>query len=70
MFKRKRQTEEAPTPTMSPLKRLNNLEKARMRVRLQLGNPKLAPNDRPRIEAKLASISAEIEELKEQLLWS
>ena len=70
MFKRKPKKPMPTTTHADPLKRLNNLEKARMRVRMQLENPSLEPTHRPRIEMKLASMSQEIEDLKEIVLWS
>ena len=70
MFKRKRQTPEAQTPTVNPWKRLGNLERARLKVELQLANPNLAANHRPNLERKLTSISDEIESLKEAASWN
>lgn len=66
LFKRKPKN---PTPTpakdTSPRRRLANLERAHLRVTLQLANPNLGAEHRPKLERKLASISEEIEQLKE-----
>lgn len=65
LFKRKLKK---PTPSpkdVSPRRRLANLERAHLRVTLQLANSGLAANHRPNLERKLASIAEEIGQLKE-----
>ena len=55
----------ATTGSPTPRRRLSNLQRASARISTQLENPRLSPEDRSRIELKLASIAEEIETLKE-----
>ena len=66
----KRKSAEKPQPSImtgetTARRRLSNLQRASTRISNQLENPRLSPEDRPRIERKLASIRQEIEDLKE-----
>ena len=65
---KKKKSAPEPRSELRPVtgsQRLKNLERARLKRVTQLANPRLPDCERPRIEERLASISDEIELLKE-----